>query len=241
VPDLSLSLAGLANDPAAPWAGGPRRAIEWAAGLGYRAVQLDATAAGIRPRELDRSARRDLAALLRRHELSVSGLDLWAPASHFAHGPDTGRALAAVAAAAELAAELRTLIGGSSRAVVAIALAAKPAEGVLTALAGASEHTGAAIADHAWPPAHEAVGIDPAAMLLAGADPAAEILRLAAVPVTARWTDLGPAGRTARGRGRLDVLAYDVALTTRGVPGPRIVDLRDLKDQRAAAVGALEG
>ena len=74
---LSLSLAGLT--PREGVAMEPRAAIEWAAGLGYRAVQLDGAAAGVRARDLDRSGRRDLAALLRRLQLGFSGLDLWIP------------------------------------------------------------------------------------------------------------------------------------------------------------------
>ena len=38
-------------------------------------VQLSAAQAGLRPRELDRSARRDLLATLRRRELAVAGID----------------------------------------------------------------------------------------------------------------------------------------------------------------------
>src|SRR5688572_21716696 len=98
----SLSIAGVVE----PVGEGARALIEWAAGLGYRAVQLDGTMAGLRARELDRSGRRDLAALLRRLELGYSGLDLWVPEAHFVDGAQQDRAVAAVVAGLELSAEL---------------------------------------------------------------------------------------------------------------------------------------
>src|SRR5690606_13026801 len=87
----ALSIAGVRDDPALKGAG-PRAPIEAAAKAGFRAVALDASAAGLRPRDLDRSARRDLAALLRRLELAFAGLDLWIPPEHFASPEHADRA-----------------------------------------------------------------------------------------------------------------------------------------------------
>ena len=67
----------------APLGEQPRAALARLSKLGFRHVQLDATQPGLRPRELDRSARRHLAATLRRPEDSPIGVDLWVPASHF--------------------------------------------------------------------------------------------------------------------------------------------------------------
>jgi sugar phosphate isomerase/epimerase len=216
---LSLSLAGLT--PKEGVAMEPRAAIEWAAGLGYRAVQLDGAAAGVRARDLDRSGRRDLAALLRRLQLGFSGLDLWIPPAHFVDAANTGRAVDATVQAMELVADLARLIG-SDGAVVSVLLAEKTPEAVIEALSAAADRVGARVADHQWPARSVesgglvGVGIDPAALLASGADPAAEVSRLSAAPTAARLSDLGPGGRVAVGSGKLDVLAYQVALATKG-------------------------
>src|SRR5262249_50109421 len=154
--------------------------------------QLDAAAPGLRPRELDRSGRRDLAALLRRLELAFSGLDLWIPPSHFLDGANQDRAVGAIIAALELAHELAGLVGGDG-AVVCMALpGACPSPAAATLSEGAAR-IGAQLADFAWPARVPegpiGIGIDPAAMLLAGADPAKEVSRLPAPPTAARASD----------------------------------------------------
>ncbi|MEZ6163399.1 MAG: hypothetical protein R3B67_03075 [Phycisphaerales bacterium] len=69
LPEIAVSTCGF--DPS------PRVTIETIATLGHRAVALDVTVPELRPRNLSRSARRDLAALLRKAELELAGLDLW--------------------------------------------------------------------------------------------------------------------------------------------------------------------
>jgi sugar phosphate isomerase/epimerase len=239
---LSLSLSGLT--PREGVALEPRAAIEWAAGLGYRAVQLDATVPGVRPRELDRSARRDLAALLRRLELGFSGLDLWIPPSHYVEPAHADRALAATAQALELAADLARLAESENGAAVSLALADKVAGSTIESLASAADRVGARLADHRWPAQLDGsgpvgIGIDPAALLAAASDPASEVSRLAVAPAAARLSDAVPGGRVAVGDGRLDVLAYRVALATKGYARPVVVDLRAVRDQEAAARAAL--
>ena len=233
--ELSLSIAGLEPGPAMSWSAGARAALEWAASLGYRCVQLDGRS--LRARELDRGGRRDVAALLRRLGLSVSGIDLWIPPEHFASATDADRAVSAATGALELAAELAGLVSGSCP-VLSLTLPAKPVAGVIEALAGVCAQFGAVVADHAWP-VHAggtlAVGIDPAALLVAGADPVMEVAKLAAVPASARLSDLAAEGRVIPGTGGLDLAAYDAALAVRGYQGPRVVDLRSLRDQAAAA------
>lgn len=77
--------------------------------MGFTAVQLDAAAAGVRPRELGPSARRDLVARLRRRSLRPVGLDLWIPPAHFRDPGTVDRASDAMLAAIELAADLGRL------------------------------------------------------------------------------------------------------------------------------------
>ncbi|MEM1209544.1 MAG: TIM barrel protein [Planctomycetota bacterium] len=83
-----------------------RRALDAIVAAGITGVQLDATLAGTRPRELDRRARQDLLALVRRTGLSLGGLDCFVPTAHLTAGPDLDRAVAALVAAVTLAADL---------------------------------------------------------------------------------------------------------------------------------------
>ncbi|MCC6951764.1 MAG: sugar phosphate isomerase/epimerase [Phycisphaerales bacterium] len=228
--NLALGLCGL---------GEAKAALRRAAELGYRAVQLDGAAPGMRPRELDRSARRDLASMLRRLGLGVAGVDLWVPKEHFHHGAHTERAVGATVSALELAAELASLGGGS--AAVAVVMGVGAAADALAALREAEQRTGARLADHCWPPGAGGVGIDPAAVILAGGQPHTEVLRLGAAPVAARLSDLGPVGRVPAGRGKLDVTAYEVALATRGYSGPVVLDVRGLLDAWGEAAARAPG
>jgi len=236
---IGVSLAGLERGPGHPWSGGTREAIAWAASAQFSVVQLDASVPGVRPRELDRSGRRDLAAILKRSGLRLSGLDLWIPPPHFVSDRDLDRAVEAVRGALEMASELAGLVPGSA-SVVALTLPASVSMGVVSALGSAAGRVGAVLADHAWPVrtpavAHVGVGIDPAAVILAGAKPGAGVLGLPATPVAARWSDLAATGRVEPGHGSLDCLEYSVALHTKGFSGAMVVDLRGLADQAKAA------
>jgi hypothetical protein len=180
---------------------------------------------------------------LRRLELGFSGLDLWIPPAHFADRAQADRALAATSAALALAADLSRLLG-SDGAVVGVTLPENAAPAIVDSLASEADRVGARVADHQWPARGAegpvGAGIDPAALLAVGADPAAEVSRLAAVPASARLSDFTPGGRVAVGEGRLDVLAYRVALATKGYARALVVDLRGVRDQESAARGALE-
>jgi sugar phosphate isomerase/epimerase len=247
-PALSLSLAGLSRDATAPWASA-RAAIAWAAEVGCRAVQLDAAAPGIRPRELDRSGRRDLAAFLRRSQLSLSGLDLWIPPEHFTDSARSDRAMEAALAATELAGEVGGLVAGSPPPVLSLSLPeALPAE-ARAALIARAEAIGARLADHTVRVQESAgaggdadsplaIGIDPAALLLAGLDPALAVSRGGTRVASARLSDATTIGRTAPGSpgARLDQLAYLVSLSTAGYARPLILDVRGITDQQAAIV-----
>jgi sugar phosphate isomerase/epimerase len=83
------------------------------------------------------------------------------------------------------------------------------------------------------------IGIDPAALLAAGANPASEVSRLTTPPVAARLSDSVAGARVIAGSGKLDVLAYQIALATKGYSRPVVVDLRGLRDQEGASRAAL--
>ncbi len=229
-------MAGLKRAPGAPWETGPRAAMEWAAGLEYRAVQLDGTVAGTRARELDRSARRDVGGVLRRLSLVMSGIDLWIPPTHFSSPGDVDRAVAAVVGAVELAADLRAVVPGST-ALVCVSLPAETVPGVESALGAAAQRFGCVVADHAWPVRENGVleiGVDPATLILAGVDVPLAVAGLRAAPASARMSDLAAEGRVLPGDGALEPFEYDAALSVRGFSGARIVDLRGLPDQERA-------
>lgn len=234
----ALALAGL--ERAQPL----RARLSAISGMGYRWVHLDASDPECRARELTRSARRDLAATLRRDEVRFAGLDLWIPAPHFIEPATADRAMAAALGAIELAAELAELAEG--RAVVALTLpTGEEAAGVTEILAATAGDAGCVVADYASPEveggvSHEAIGVgfDPAGMMMArglevdlGRAVAACKGRLG----DARLTDASEIGRVAPGAGRLDALSYTVALTAAGYTGPVVVDLRGVREAEDAA------
>ena len=207
--------------------GDPRAALQLLADSGFHHVQLSAALPGMRPRDLDRSARRDLLARLRRIELTVAGVDLWIPQEHFAAPEHADRAAVAVLDAITLAADL-------GRVPLSVRLPDGVDDHVAQEWRSRAEICGVSIADHALKPhALLSAGVDPAALLAAGQDPVAltsSALNLAA----ARFSDFREESRTAPGAGRLDVLAYQVALVTRSFDAPVALDLRRVVNPAAA-------
>lgn len=236
-PAPSISLAGL-RLPDAP---APRGRIEWAKSLGARGVHLDGALAGLRPRELDRSARRDLASLFRRLDLAFTGLDLWIPPHHFFDSQHVDRAIAAVRGACDLAAELGTLLGAAAIPVVSLELPEKLHPDAQLAVLGADLPV--PLADHRRP--YEArgprlvPGLDAATALLAGADPAAELARLAGKQPSARLADADSAGRCPVGAGRLRIADFKIACAAAGARAV-ILDLRGLDSPGPSATRALD-
>lgn len=249
---LSISLAGLAFPATPQLAADPRALITWAVGFlgksAIRGVQLDATMPGIRARELDRSARRDLASLMRRHGLLFSGLDLWIPPEHFASSSQADRALAAVKGAISLAAELASLTQSPLGRVVCLELPESPFGDVCGEISQAGQSEAVEVADFRItrdkPASLSAgpigAGIDPAALLAAGLDPASYIAKLAAAPVAARLCDWMGGGRCELGKGKLDRLTYEATLATKGLSRAVVLDLRGLHDADRAARTALD-
>ncbi|MCL4221890.1 MAG: hypothetical protein KJZ65_11050 [Phycisphaerales bacterium] len=229
--ELSLSLSDVRL-------AGPARSMPaWVREQGFRWVHLNAAARGFRPRELDGAARRDLAATLSRAEVRVSGVDLWIPPQHFAEAVHVDRAVDAVVAVAELLGDLARLRVTRASPVVSLMLPDKPAEGVAAALAAAGEARGVLIVDHSPAAGADAWwGADPATLLMHGDNPGASVSRRGSHVLSARLSDANAMGRCAVGSGRLDVLEYAMALTTAGVRGPVVLDVRGLPD----ALGGIE-
>ncbi|MCA9307393.1 MAG: hypothetical protein KDA16_12725, partial [Phycisphaerales bacterium] len=200
-PGLSLALAGLEL----PGDLGARFA--WVKDRGYRAVQLNAAEPGARPRELGRSARRDIAAKARRAEVEVSGVDLWIPAEHFIEDARADRAMSAACEALEYAAEIVALASAGRRAVVSMTLpvsddaSRERVDSVARAIGECAQRAGAVVGDFQWPPDARStgepigVGIDPAAVIAEGVTSAAKAAsRMGERLAAARLTDLSSAG-----------------------------------------------
>ncbi len=225
-------------------------------------MQMLGTIPGLRARELDRAARRDVAAILRREGIVCGGIDLPIPPAHFAEAAHVDRALAAARDAMGLAAELVKLTEAGVMPVVALWLPRPVPMEVIRALASEADITGCAVADLTWPMAMptDAVdeaessatasatqvsnlvgsGLDAAVILMASSDPSATALRHAQTLRQARLSDARGGKRVSVGRGILDVLAYRVALelTAKDRPsGMVVVDLEGLDDP-AVALGA---
>ena len=236
-----------------------RQALDRLAGRGVGPVQLDATLAGLRPRELDERARRELAALIRRRGAYPAGLDLFIPRKHYLEREHVDRAVAASVAAIELAADL-------GRLPVSLALpVASVDESVRHALVEAADGRGVPLAVHGedeldalqrWLDELDlpgiGAGVDPAAVLAGGGDPVQVVQRLAPRLVVARVSDVERGGdaddrtrsqavRCRLGAGVLDVAAYRICvdLAERRV-GPVVLELRGLAEPFAAVATARE-
>lgn len=213
----------------------PREALDRLAADGFRHVQLDAMTPGLRPRELDASARRDVLAVLRRLELTICGIDLWIPSDHWLDSSKLDRAVGAALATIALAADLQ-------RQPVCLLLPAtddsdSPLSEALDAIAREAERRGVLIADHSVPPsAHEqiGVGIDPVAWLANGKDPAKGVLAHAARLGSARVSEFLSTGQRAPLQsapgGSLDLAGYQLALAGAGYHHPVVLDARQWPD-----------
>jgi sugar phosphate isomerase/epimerase len=215
----------------------PREAFARLAALGLRFVQLSALAPDLRPRDLGRSARRDLVATLRRREMQVSGLDAWIPAAHFVDPARADHAVGTVLEVIDLAADL-----GSCPVSLALP---RDDDGVLPAAAGPVRDaiadraltTGVRVADHGRPIVLDddlGIGVDPAAWLADGDDPCDAVVRHGSRLVSARLVDLltdgmrGPIGDPAAAR--LDLPAYAAALSVAAYATPVVLDTRQWVD-----------
>lgn len=226
--------------------GSPRRALAVLAEAGFAAVQLDATMPGLRPRELDKTARRDLVTTARRSDLTLAGLDLFIPPDHYHDPAHLDRAAAALLAACQLAADLGRIpltlnlpAGEADPALVRDLLAA--ADGCGTPLVICHAQPADELASWIRERDSEllAAAIDPASLLIARIDPAQAAQALSGHLGVARLSDASRGQSDSRctvGRGDLDLLAYRVSVDLAGPKyGPVVLDLRSLSTPTASA------
>ena len=220
----------------------PRAALDRVRDLGFRAVQIGAGRPGLRPRELDRSARRDLLATLARRELILAGIDLWVPPGDLLDPARSPRAMDALLAAIDLAADL-------DRRPLSVALPGELEPEMTGTLLAAASLRGVDLVDHrvGADPGPDPViraGVDPAACLAGGVDPADEVIRLGQRLGSARLVDLLTGGTRAPigadHGGRLDVQSYRVALSAVGYRRPVVIDARQWADVEVGLVRTKE-
>jgi sugar phosphate isomerase/epimerase len=240
LPQISISTAGLSQTQPST-SSDPRAVIDFVHAQSVRAIVLDTMIAGFRARELSRSARRDLAASLRRRELDFTGLDLWIPPEHYIDPINAQRAIEAVSQACELSAELAALVGARSRPIVSVLLPSDLGQPERQSLSQSAQRVGALIADHQ--PDHQpdhtntgiGVGIDPCLVLMNASSPGKAITQAGANLVSARLCDVNAMGRCAVGStgSKLDLKGYAGALVVASLQAPQdwvTLDLRQLPD-----------
>lgn len=199
-------------------------ALDEVAAIGLAGVQFDASDPDLRPREMSESVRRDLGAALRRRGLVASGVDCFVPVERFEDAARVERAIEAVQGS--------ILLAESLRGVPVCLFMPRGVRDVADSLEREAQRRGVTLADFAWPASDGsgAVGIDPAALLGAGADPASVVPALASRLAAARVVDLlrsglrGPIGE--QGGSRLDAMAFRLALEMSGLRGLPVIDCR---------------
>jgi hypothetical protein len=229
IPDLACSLRGLALATDVP-ATSARGLLGWVSGLESRAVVLDALHPELRARSLDRSSRRDIAAVLKRSQLSLAGIDAFIPAAHFAEREHADRAVAAVLGAIELAHDLVVLgVGGTP--VVSLDLPDETVDGVAGEIAAQAERHGVAVAAVRGGHADIGSSVDLDAISDAGVDPTEQIASSACVQ--ARWG--GP-----RMERRLDLAAIAAGLSMKPHGASCVLDLSRRRDVASTAQRAFD-
>ncbi len=141
IPILAVTTRGLRERE-----GSTRSALVWIAERGVGDVVVDASAADVRPRSLDRAGRRELSATVKRLGGRVAGVDLLIPAEHFESGEFADRAVGAVVDAIGLAADLRGFGATTGEPVVCATMGGEPVGGVLDSINAAAERDGVRVA-----------------------------------------------------------------------------------------------
>ncbi|MBX2850471.1 MAG: sugar phosphate isomerase/epimerase [Phycisphaeraceae bacterium] len=216
----------------------PRQGLTVIGEQGFAAVQLDATLPGLRPRELDTTARRDVLSTAMRAGLTIAGIDFFIPAEHYHDPRHVDRAVEAAVAACSLAGDL-------GRVPVSLNLPTKKVDPSLSQMiADSADAYGVTLAIHdesdlaglaGWLSGHGAphigMGLDPAALLIRDRDPAGAAQSHSSLLRVARLSDASKGqadgGRQVVGMGSLQVMAYRVSVDL--APdriGPVVLDLR---------------
>lgn len=207
---------------------------------GFAAVQLDATLPGLRPRELDTTARRDVLSTARRAGLTLAGIDFFIPAEHYHDPQHVDRAVQAASAACELAGDLGRVpislnlpIKKVDASLTQMIIDIADGHGVTLAIHDEANLTGLADWLKGHTAGHVGMGLDPAALLIRDHDPADAAQSQSSTLRVARLSDASTGqadgGRQVVGTGSLQLMAYRVSVDL--APnrlGPVVLDLRGL-------------
>ncbi len=229
----------------------PRDALAFLSKIGIRGAAISATDRSTRPRELDRSARRDLVACMGRLELHCAAVDCFLPVAHFLDPAEVDRATSAAIGAIELAAEIASLEGRKGLGTVVLPLPASEEalfQATADAIAQASQHHGVRVAQPSADPtsvrAPFLVAIDPAQVLASGNDPLSITLAAVGKIGAVRIVDLlrsgnrGPIGEPQEAQ--LDLHAFVSACRAAGFTEDFVVDMRQWTDPRGGLLATLE-
>ena len=226
-----------------------RKALSAVGEAGFTAIQLDASLPGLRPRELDTNARRDLLVSARGVGLAIAGVDLFIPRQHLLDTEHVDRAAEALLAGIRFAAELGRVpfstalpIADLDEDLAESLTRSADAAGVRLTVHAADQHD----ALNAWLAQREGVtglGIDPAEYLASRQDPVEIAQQSSDALAVARLSDtqlgLADGPRQTVGTGDLDLMSYRVSVDLaqhRG--GPVVLDLRNVPaPQRAMGLG----
>jgi len=250
---LETTLAATAAPLVATSGGSLRDDLQRITRLDCHAVQLSAAMSGLRPRELNRRARRDLLAMLSRHALMLAGVDLMIPRKDWLSAERVDRAVTATLDAIDFAADL-------GRVPLSLPLPVKElTDDVKTALTASADGHDVPLAVHAEDQPDDLIawldeqdqpvlraGLDAAAALALQLDPAEGATRLSDRLLVARLDDYSAAGvasgagRVPVGEGDLDVTEFKAAVVTAGSVRTVVVELRDLRDPGSGLSKALD-
>jgi sugar phosphate isomerase/epimerase len=243
----SLSLTNIHTATADP-ARRFREGVSLARACGCEGVHLDGAARGMRGRDLDRSGRREIAAILKREGLFMTGIDLWIPEAHFADPARIDRAIEALGEACVLAGELARLtetpdplaLGVS----VCVTLPKDPSPELVDAVVKPALSSGVRVADYNQTELRFAgvigAGFDPALAMMKDQDAVDAVSRNLPGLIDARLNDFNRLGRCPVGRGDLDVTAYRALLESLTSLRWVVVDVRTIIDPVLAAREAVE-
>jgi len=258
---LDLSTLGVnLDDLRAP----VKAALELAAGLGFRAVEMTTVSGDLAPSSLSASGRRHVRRLVEHHGLTLAALAADLPGLRLHDARTVDERVARTCQVVDLAVDLRVPVVSTSVSVLTNPANGAPMEMVLEALRRIGEHADARGVTFALRPTSEGgarlrrvlddlrcsairVGLDPAAMVMAGINPVADFEQLAEQISLVHLRD-GTAGTEIRGghetrlgEGDVDLVGVLALLRTVEFQGPHILrrttsdtPAADLEQARAA-------
>lgn len=220
---------------------------------GLHAVQLSASVPGMRPRELDRRARKDLQAQIARSGLMIAGIDLMIPRDHWLDSQFQDHAVSAMTATLQMAADLGHLTVSTALPVQDLP------EDIRHHLLSAVDGYQIALAVHAedqldalntWQQQTSIDGLqtalDPAGLIAMHMNPTDTLLQHTDRLRLLRLDDFdqllvgAEGGRCPLGKGELDIQSLKIAAGTVNALRSIVIELRGLREPVTAMHQAVE-